>query len=171
MRCMHLQTNNELCFVSEEKVVVGKIYRYLENKYFQKKPDIGSFANYVFDIQNKNSENIQEQLRSIVQAYLYLQKKNVKHSKLIGKYLDQILELIKINEKTETNNLLTYKIVKKQKSKFIDFLTTNNKNRLRSKFLIFSYGKELNLEGLDDDTKIGILSELYLLKDGKSDIH
>ena len=138
--------------------------------YFQENPDMESFANYVFDIQNKNSENTQEELRSIVQAYLYLQKKKVKNSKLIEKYLNQILEMIKINIKEGTNKLLTYKIVKEQKLKFIDFLTTNNENKLKkSKFLwVFPYGKELDIGGLDDDTKIGVLSELYLLKDGKS---
>ena len=165
---MHLKTNNESCFVSEKRVVVGKIYRYLENMYFQKNPDIKSFANYVFDIQNKNSESIQEQLRSIVQAYLYLQKKKLKDPKLIGKYLNQILELIKINEKTGTDKLLTYKQVNEQKLKFIGFLTTNSENKLKSKFWKFSYGKELDIGGLKDDTKIGVLSELYLLKDGKS---
>ena len=56
-------------------VKVGKLYRYLENKYYQNYPDAESFADYKFDIDNKASDNVQEQLRSIVQAYLYLKNK------------------------------------------------------------------------------------------------
>ena len=63
----HIKSNN--------KVQVGKLYRYLENKYYQKNPDVKSFADYRFDIDNKANDNVQEQLRSIVQAYLYLLNK------------------------------------------------------------------------------------------------
>ena len=61
--------------ITDGNVKVGKLYRYLENKYYQNYPDAESFANYKFDIDNKANDNVQEQLRSIVQAYLYLKNK------------------------------------------------------------------------------------------------
>ena len=152
----------------DKKVTVGKLYRYLENLYYQNNPKILHFANYKFDIKNKNSDNVQEQLRSIAQAYLYTKKKNIKDSKSIEKYLEKVLEVIRIDEETKTNMLLSYKTLNEQKELFIEFLANEFSNKLKSKKWMISYGKELDLNGLSDDAKIGILSELYLLNKGKN---
>ena len=76
---MYSQHNKTISYVFEkkgkDKVYVGKLYRFLENMYYQNNPDAQSFADYKFDIDNKANDNVQEQLRSIVQAYLYLKNK------------------------------------------------------------------------------------------------
>ena len=64
--------------------------------------------------------------------------------------------------------LLSYKTLNEQKELFIEFLANEFSNKLKSKKWMISYGKELDLNGLSDDAKIGILSELYLLNKGKN---
>ena len=146
----------------KENVHVGKLYRYLENMYYQNNPDAQSFADYKFDIDNKVCENVQEKLRSIVQAYLFVQSRNSDKAELVKKYLQKILQLIKIDSKTETNKLLTDTIVNQQKDLLIDFINNKCNNIVKkSKWWNF-IGKDINLRDIDDKEKSIVLSEFYL---------
>ena len=152
---------------SKDKVQVGKLYRYLENKYYQMNPNVESFADYRFDIDNKANDNAQEKLRSIVQAYLYLQNRYKKQKKIIEYNLGRILELIRIDERRGTNKLLTTASVEEQKVSFLDFFRTKLDNKVEKKYMFNILGEDLDLKGLDDEITLKFLSELYLLKDGK----
>ena len=146
----------------KDKVYVGKLYRFLENMYYQNNPDAQSFADYKFDIDNKANDDVQEKLRSIVQAYLFVQSRNVDKAKLIEKYLQKILQLIKIDSRTGTNKLLTDRIVNQQKDLLIDFINNKCDNIVKkSKWWNF-IGKDLNLCDIDDKKKLMVLSEFYL---------
>ena len=152
---------------SKDKVIVGKLYRYLENKYYQKNPDVESFADYRFDVDNKANDNVQEQLRSIVQAYLYLQTKHRKQKKIIEHNLGRILGLIRIDERRGTNKLLTPALVEEQKGTFLDFFRAKLDSKIEKRYMFDILGEDLDLKGLDDDITLKFISELYLVKDGK----
>ena len=152
---------------SKDKVIVGKLYRYLENKYYQKNPDVESFADYRFDVDNKANDKVQEQLRSIVQAYLYLQNRYKKQKKIIEYNLGRILELIRIDERRGTNKLLTTASVEELKGSFLDFFRTKLDNKIKEKSMFTILRGDMDLKGLDDEITLQFLSELYLLKDGK----
>ena len=154
-----------LSFTVKGTVCVGKLFRYLENFYYQNYPNIQFFADYKFDVRSKIDKNDQELLRSIVQSYIYLHKKYGDKVYRIKVDLSKILELMKNDNQNSTEKNLNYESIQNWKSRFIQLLKDGFGNKIMyKKWKVFG---EFDLSKLDDDTKIGVLSELYLLKESK----
>ena len=151
---------------SKKKLCVGKLYRYLESSYFLCNPDIKSFADYRFDISNQNSDFVPEQLRSIAQSYLYLFMKYKEKEKLMKDDIEGILKLIQINQRKSNNKNIIDKLFREAKTSLINRLCKIFSNKIKNKKMKM-FG-EFDLENFDEDKKIFILSELYLLKEGKT---
>ena len=151
---------------SKKKLRVGKLYRYLENSYFQCNPDIQSFADYRFDISNQNSDFDTEQLRSIAQSYLYIFMKYKEKEKLMKDDIGGILRLIQISQRKGNNKILIDTLFREVKTNLINRLCKILGNKIKNKKMRM-FG-EFDLKNFNDDEKIFILSELYLLKGGKT---
>ena len=103
-----------------------------------------------------------------MQSYIYLHKKYGDKVYRIKVDLSKILELMKNDNQNSTEKNLNYESIQNWKSRFIQLLKDGFGNKIMyKKWKVFG---EFDLSKLDDDTKIGVLSELYLLKESKKKI-
>ena len=105
----------------------------------------------------------------LLSKHIYILKTNKKQPKLIESNLERILELIRIDKRRGTNKSLTTALVEEQRTSFLYFFRNKLDNKLKKKYWFNILGKDFDLDfkGLDDEIILKLISELYLLKDGK----
>ena len=109
----------------------------------------------------------------LLSKHIYILKTNKQQPKLIKSNLDRILGLIRIDKKRGTNKPLTTELVEEQRTSFLHFIKNKLDNTIKKKYWFNIFGKDfdLDLKGLDDEIILELISELYLLKDGKTYVY
>ena len=109
----------------------------------------------------------------LLSKHIYILKTNKKQPRLIESNLERIPGLIRIDKRRGTNKLLTTALVEEQRTMFLHFFRNKLDNTIKKKYWFNVFGKDfdLDLKGLDDEIILKLISELYLLKDGKTYVY